>query len=113
MDKHEVDRLGYDLEELYFSKLNQELIAKLRAKMDRARAELENRNARAEHWMRCPKCGEKLKGASVESVTIDQCTGCRGVFFDAGELALVLHADNSSGISTLRRLLVEGAESRA
>ena len=34
----------------------------------------------------CPKCGEPWRSFERGGVTVDQCTGCRGVFLDRGEL---------------------------
>ena len=34
----------------------------------------------------CPKCGEPWQRFERSGITVDQCTGCRGVFLDRGEL---------------------------
>jgi hypothetical protein len=34
----------------------------------------------------CPKCESPMRSYERNGVTIDQCTGCRGVFLDRGEL---------------------------
>jgi hypothetical protein len=46
--------------------------------------------------MRCPKCGEPLKERSFQKVQIDQCTGCSGIWLDAGELEAVAGKEESS-----------------
>ena len=46
--------------------------------------------------MKCPKCGESLKERSFQKITIDQCTGCNGIWLDAGELEQVAEKDTSS-----------------
>ena len=34
----------------------------------------------------CPKCQSPMRSYERSGITIDQCTGCRGVFLDRGEL---------------------------
>ena len=34
----------------------------------------------------CPKCGSPWRSFERSGITIDQCTGCRGVFLAPGEL---------------------------
>jgi hypothetical protein len=72
-------------EEEYFLRKEREQLAKLRAKQE---TEAKAENQKAAH-MRCPKCGEPLKERSFQKVTIDQCTGCHGIWLDAGELEQV------------------------
>jgi Zn-finger nucleic acid-binding protein len=36
--------------------------------------------------MICPVCGESLSEEQHVGITLDRCTACRGVWFDAGEL---------------------------
>jgi Zn-finger nucleic acid-binding protein len=39
------------------------------------------------HWMKCPKCGSDLEEIDVSSgLMVDDCTLCRGIFLDYGEL---------------------------
>lgn len=38
------------------------------------------------HFMKCPKCGMDLQEIDLQSVKVDQCANCGGIFFDAGEL---------------------------
>jgi Zn-finger nucleic acid-binding protein len=47
---------------------------------DAARAEL------AGYKLRCPKCGKNFVEEEYEGITIDRCTGCDAVYFDAGEV---------------------------
>ena len=39
--------------------------------------------------LRCPKCQKSMERASHESVVLDMCTSCRGVWFDRHEVAAV------------------------
>ncbi len=95
---------GYDQEEAHFTKREREALAQLRKAGDARRAETAARDAKAAHWMKCPKCGGQLVEARLENVVIDRCASCGGVYFDAGELELlVAHEKASSGF--LGRLL--------
>ncbi len=75
------------LENEYFFRQEQELIAKMKAK-------LASENAEASK-LDCPKCEGKLVETDYESIKIDVCEKCGGVWFDAGELAQVTHKDKS------------------
>jgi uncharacterized protein len=69
-------------EDEYFVKKERELLEKLKAKQeDETKAEAQ----KAWH-MRCPKCGEPLKEQTFQKVLIDQCSGCHGIWLDAGEI---------------------------
>ena len=41
----------------------------------------------------CPKCGSDMRAYERNGVTIDQCTGCRGIFLDRGELERLTDAE--------------------
>ena len=41
----------------------------------------------------CPKCGSDMRAYERNGVTIDQCTGCRGIFLDRGELERLIDAE--------------------
>jgi Zn-finger nucleic acid-binding protein len=41
----------------------------------------------------CPRCGAPMKEFDHLGVTLDGCTGCEGIFFDAGELEEVLQKE--------------------
>jgi uncharacterized protein len=43
----------------------------------------------------CPKCGAEMRGYERNGVTVDQCSGCRGVFLDRGELERLVDAEGS------------------
>jgi uncharacterized protein len=75
----------------YFVKKERELIAKLKVKQEAEAKEA----AKKASFMTCPKCGESLKERSFQKILIDQCTGCNGIWLDAGELEQV--ADKESG----------------
>jgi Zn-finger nucleic acid-binding protein len=69
-------------EEEYFLRKEREQLAKLKAKQEtEAKAEIQKAAQ-----MRCPRCGEPLEEQSFQKITVDQCTGCHGIWLDAGEL---------------------------
>jgi Zn-finger nucleic acid-binding protein len=35
--------------------------------------------------MNCPKCAAAMEPVTFEGVTVDRCTGCKGIWFDANE----------------------------
>ena len=94
MEFHDV---GYDRETEYFFKKNQELIEKKRAKLNEERTERRQAELKETHWMRCPKCGENMAEEELAGIMIDRCSSCHGIFFDAGELELLLEAKEPQG----------------
>ena len=49
----------------------------------------------ATHPLTCPKCGGEMRSYERNGVTVDQCSDCRGVFLDRGELERLIDAENS------------------
>lgn len=43
--------------------------------------------------MTCPKCHGQMNSYERNGVTVDQCTECRGVFLDRGELERLIDAE--------------------
>ena len=43
----------------------------------------------------CPKCGADMRSYERSGLNIDQCTGCRGVFLDRGELERLVDAEGN------------------
>ena len=43
----------------------------------------------------CPKCGSDMRSYERNGITIDQCTNCRGVFLDRGELERLVDAEGA------------------
>ena len=53
--------------------------------------------------MNCPKCKTNtLAGFTIDNVTVDRCSSCDGVWFDADELVQLL-ADEAAQVTALRR----------
>ena len=42
----------------------------------------------------CPKCAGQLRSYERNGVTVDQCTDCRGIFLDRGELERLIEAED-------------------
>ncbi|HEX6587245.1 MAG TPA: zf-TFIIB domain-containing protein [Solirubrobacterales bacterium] len=45
--------------------------------------------------LECPKCGSEMRSYERNGVVVDQCTGCKGVFLDRGELERLIEAEGS------------------
>lgn len=45
--------------------------------------------------MTCPKCHGEMRVYERSGVTIDQCTECRGIFLDRGELEKLFEAEST------------------
>ena len=43
----------------------------------------------------CPKCQGVMRSYERSGVTVDQCTDCRGIFLDRGELEHLVDAEQS------------------
>jgi uncharacterized protein len=43
----------------------------------------------------CPKCHGTMRTYERSGVTVDQCSECRGIFLDRGELEKLVDAENS------------------
>lgn len=92
-----IDDQGYDREEEYFYRKNKELLDKKRAELDAARRQQESAQLKEQHWMRCPKCGHELAEEELGGIKVDRCSQCGGIFFDAGELDLLLASQEPAG----------------
>jgi uncharacterized protein len=43
----------------------------------------------------CPKCQGSMRSYERSGVTVDQCTDCRGIFLDRGELERLVDSENA------------------
>lgn len=77
------------LENDYFRRREQELIEKMKAKMSTENAQAGDSD--------CPKCDGKLVETDFETIKIDVCNNCSGVWLDAGELAQIIDKDKNDG----------------
>lgn len=96
---------GYSEEERYFREKDMKALEKKRKDLSQNRKEQEADAARPENWMKCPKCGKNMIEIDMEGILIDKCESCQGIYFDAGELELLLDSKKSQGVmSSLRSL---------
>lgn len=80
---------GQALENAYFRRKEQELIARMKAK-------IEDEDAKSLE-IKCPKCDGTLVEADFESIKIDVCNKCSGVWLDAGELTQIVGKEDEGG----------------
>ena len=85
----EKDRFGETMrlverarEDIYFAERDQELLAKLREKLERVE-EMGND-------LRCPKCPGLLDTYTLHGFVLDRCASCGGIWMDQGELEGVI-----------------------
>jgi hypothetical protein len=80
---------GQALENEYFHRREQELIAKMKAKIEEESAvSLE---------IKCPKCDGTLIETDFETIKIDVCDKCTGVWLDPGELTHIVDKEEETG----------------
>ena len=89
----------------YFQKQDQEKIARLAAERRDRLAEEAAEKLRAEHWMRCAKCGNEMETMAFRGVEIERCAECGGVYLDQGELETLAGEDKSGVLGGLAELL--------
>jgi uncharacterized protein len=88
--------------------LEEARVAREKREKERAAKEEEETRRRLKdaHFMKCPKCGHDMKTETLDSIEIDRCTFCEGVYFDAGELdQLFLTKKASERQGILKRIL--------
>jgi hypothetical protein len=76
-------------EEEYFARVEFERRRKIQREKQEKIAEEEKKRLRDLHYMKCPKCGMDLLEIDYQSIRVDKCSGCDGVWLDAGELMAV------------------------
>ena len=82
-------------EEEYFARMEFEKKKKIKEEEHKKTTEEMKRKLRGLHYMRCPKCGMELIEIDYKKIKIDECSECRGIWFDAGELATVSKLEKS------------------
>ena len=80
-----------------------------REKREKERTEKEKADERQRlkdlHFMKCPKCGHQMAEETNSGVTIDRCSFCEGIFFDAGEFEQLLSKKAEETRSFFRKLI--------
>ena len=94
MDKDMLAERGDALEEDYFRRKNQELVARMKER-------LSTENSLQETSFDCPKCDGRLQTGNFENIQIDICDTCGGVWLDAGELQQITSKQESSWLGRL------------
>ncbi len=76
-------------EEEYFARMEFERKSRIQREKQEKLAAEEKKMMKELHFMHCPKCGMELIEVDYKGVKVDECSSCRGVWFDAGELSAV------------------------
>jgi uncharacterized protein len=71
----------------YIARMEFEKKRKIEQEKHKKLVEEEKQKLKEFHFMRCPKCGMELIEINYKSIKVDECSECRGVWLDAGELA--------------------------
>ena len=82
-------------EEEYFARLEFEKKKKAEAENHARMAEEEKRELKELHYMHCPKCGMNLITIDYKGIAVDRCSGCEGIWLDAGELEAITRLEKS------------------
>lgn len=48
--------------------------------------------------MNCPKCHATMEPVAYQTITVERCTACKGIFFDAGETQKLRELKGSEAI---------------
>ena len=73
-------------EDEYFARRDAEWAKARRAELDKQHAA----DAKMANTPKCPRCQSPLVEREFQNVKLDACEKCKGVWFDSGELELVL-----------------------
>jgi hypothetical protein len=90
MSEFEKDEKPSRQENEYFARADAEALRKLARKQAEAVPAAERERLKAQHFMKCPRCGFDLHTLKNDQVTVDTCFHCHGVFLHAGELEQIL-----------------------
>jgi uncharacterized protein len=99
-------------ENQWFRENEKELLETARVAREKREAERASEEQAAQrealkkaHFMKCPKCGHDMAEQDLGGITIDRCTFCEGVYFDAGELESAYMKKDEDRKSLFRRLV--------
>ncbi|MDI6764539.1 MAG: zf-TFIIB domain-containing protein [Thermodesulfobacteriota bacterium] len=82
-------------EEEYFARIEFEKRKQMEEEKQKKLIEEEKKRLRDLHHMRCPKCGMQLIEIDYKNIKVDKCSGCDGIWLDAGELEAVSKLEKS------------------
>ena len=77
-------------EQDYFIRQEMARLKKLREDHMAHTAAAERQKQKELHYLHCAKCGQKMETTTLESIEIEVCPDCGGVYLDAGELDKIL-----------------------
>jgi uncharacterized protein len=83
-------------EEEYIARMEFERKKKVEMEKHGKLAQEEKKGLKKLHFMRCPKCGMELIEIDYKGTKIDECSECRGIWLDAGELAVVAKLEKTA-----------------
>ena len=86
-------------EDRFFADRDRALLDKIRAQDDEARETSLRELARG----RCPKCGHRLDKREIETIVVEQCPSCRGLWLDEGELQALAHRETEGWLERIVR----------
>ena len=87
-------------EDEYFARRDAEWVKERRAELDKQEAA----TAKSAGTPMCPRCRAPLTEREFQTVKLDACTKCKGVWFDAGELEMVMLLKKSDQIRVITGL---------
>ena len=76
-------------EDEYIARMEFERKKKIEMEKQKKLAQEQKQKLKELHFMKCPKCGMELIEIDYKGTKIDECSQCRGVWLDAGELTVV------------------------
>ena len=76
-------------EDEYIARMEFERKKKVETERQKELLQEEKKRLKELHFMKCPKCGMELIEIDYKGTKIDECSQCRGVWLDAGELVAV------------------------
>lgn len=82
-------------EEEYVARMEFERRKKTEEEKHKKLREEEKKKLKELHYMRCPKCGMELIEIDYKGIEVDKCSGCGGIWLDAGELEAVSKLEKS------------------
>lgn len=85
-----------DKEEAYFARMEFERLRKLEEEKSAKLQKEERQRLRELHHMRCPKCGMTLIEVDYKGIKIDECSECRGIWLDAGEVQQIISLEQGA-----------------
>ncbi|MDP8224941.1 MAG: zf-TFIIB domain-containing protein [Candidatus Lernaella stagnicola] len=91
-------------EQEYFARIEFERRKKLLDEEHARMQQVERENLKKKHWMRCPKCGMEMVELEFETVKIDKCTECGGIYLDDGELSQLLQKKNEGFLNRFTKM---------